>query len=102
MIPDTEAPISEHRSFKYFKKTCVVEYTKQFVLKVITPENTKDMFMDLTKQMTMSHSYKPVFLIAFLEQMVVDVNAVLENVVNQFTGFCKNRITHGLPAEKKP
>ena len=82
IVPDMEVPISEHRSFKYFKKTRVAEYAKQFGWKVITPENMKDMFMDMAKQMTMSYSYKPVFLIAFLEQMDIDGTASLVNVVN--------------------
>ena len=102
LVPDMEIPVSDHRSFKYFKKDRVSEYAQRFGWTVITPENMKDMFMEMCKQMTMSYSYKPVFLLAFFDLMDKEGNAVIEDVARKFAAFYEDRAARGLPAEKKP
>jgi len=101
IIPDLEVPISEHRSFKYFDPIRPAEYAKQFGWKLINFENMKDMFMEMVNTMTMSYSYKPVFILAMLEQMDENGQARLEDIVSEFSGFYKDRIESGLKPEKK-
>ena len=101
IIADLEVPISEHKTFKYFNPDRIPEYCTQFGWKLITAANIKDMFMDMASRMTMSYSYKPVFILAFLNHMSDDGDALLEAVVEDFAGFYEDRIAQGLPAEKK-
>lgn len=102
IVPDMEVPIGEHRSFKYFDPKRPAEYAKAFGWKLITSANMKDMFFDMVKTMTMSYSYKPVFINAFLDHMNREGEARLIDVVQEFDAFYKDRIEQGLPAEKKP
>lgn len=51
--------------------------------------------------MTMSYSYKPVFMIAFLDNMNDAGEARLEDVARSFAAFYEDRQARGLPAEKK-
>ena len=99
--PDLEVPISDHRSFKYFKPERAAEYAKQFGWKLITPANMKEMFIEMVTTMTMSYSYKPVFILAFLDHMNRDGEARLEDVVSEFANYYIERKEKGLPAEKK-
>lgn len=101
IMPDMEVPIGESRSFKYFKPERVPELCEQFGWKQITSKNIKQMFMEMAKQMTMSYSYKPAFINAFLDHMNADGEARLEDVVQEFAAFYEDRIAQGLPAEKK-
>ena len=99
--PDLEVPISEHRSFKYFYPERAKEYAKQFGWKLITAANMKEMFFEMVTTMTMSYSYKPVFILSFLDHMNRDGEARLEDVVSEFANFYQERKDNGLPAEKK-
>lgn len=101
ITPDLVVPFSEHRKFYYFNQERPAEFAKQFGWKLITPATMKDMFMDMAQTMTMSYSYKPVFIRAFLEHMSRDGDARLSDVVEAFTAYYENRIERGLPAEKK-
>ena len=99
--PDMEVPISEHRSFKYFKPERAKEYANQFGWKLITAANMKDMFFEMVAAMQMSYSYKPVFILSFLEHMNRDGEARLEDVVCEFANYYLERKENGLLAEKK-
>lgn len=99
--PDLEVPISEHKSFKYFEPSRVPALCREYGWKQITSSNIKDMFMDMAKKMSMSYSYKPVFINAFFDHMNRDGEARLEDVVQEFAAFYEDRIERGLPAEKK-
>lgn len=101
IVPDFEVPIGEKRSFKFFEKETVKKYAEQFKWKLITRNNMKDVFMEMVKTMTMSYSYKPVFLLSFLDNMDETGSAKLEDVVTDFAAFYENRKKKGLPPEKK-
>lgn len=101
IIPDLEVPISEHRSFKYFNPDRPAEFAKQFGWKLITDATIKEMFFDMVTTMTMSYSYKPVFILSLLDHMSRDGEARLEDVAQEFANFYIERKERGLPAEKK-
>ena len=101
LVPDMEVPISASRTFRYFEPSRINQICEQFGWTRITKHNIKQMFMDMAKQMTMSYSYKPVFILAFLEHMDEDGEAKLEYVTQEFAAFYEDRIAQGLPAEKK-
>lgn len=101
IVPDMEVPVGEHRSFRFFEKDTVKKYAKEFGWTVITRDNMKAMFMDRVRQMTMSYSYKPVFLLSLLDNMDVSGSAKLEDVAADFARFYEERKERGLPPEKK-
>ena len=101
IVPDMEVPIGEHRSFKFFEKDTVKKYAAEFGWTLITRDNMKSMFMDMVKQMNMAYSYKPVFLLAMLDNMDETGSAKLEDVATDFARFYEARREKGLPPEKK-
>lgn len=102
LVPDLEVPIGERRSFKYFYPETVARYAREYNWKLITPANMKEMFMDMVTAMTMSYSYKPVFILAFLDHMDERGQARIENVVQEFASFYEHRLEQGKTAEKRP
>lgn len=102
LIPDLEVPIGERRSFKYFYPETVARYAGEYNWKLITPANMKEMFMDMVTAMTMSYSYKPVFILAFLDHMDERGQARIEDVVQEFASFYEHRLEQGKTAEKRP
>lgn len=101
ILPDMEVPVSDHRSFKFFEKTTVEKYAKQFGWTLITRDNMKAIFLQMVETMTMSYSYKPVFMLSFLENMDETGSAKLEDVARSFANFYEDRKEKGLPVEKK-
>ena len=99
---DMEVPVGEHRSFRFFEKETVKKYAAEFGWTLITRENMKALFMDMVKQMNMAYSYKPVFLLALLDNLDETGSAKLEDVAADFARFYEERREKGLPPEKKP
>lgn len=64
LVSDLVVPMSEHRTFKYFKEETLEKYAQQCGWTLIDDSNRKDMF--LVRQMDMSYSYKPVLMKAIL------------------------------------
>ena len=101
IVPDMEVPVGDHRSFRFFEKESVKKYAGEFGWTVITRDNMKAMFMEMVKQMTMSYSYKPVFLLSMLKNMDETGSAKLADVAADFAKFYEDRKEKGLPPEKK-
>lgn len=101
IIPDMDVPISEHKVLHYFNKERVKEFCQEFGWTEITAKNRKELFIDFCKEMTMSYSYKPVFLISFITNMNEIGEASLADVAKTFAGYYEARIKNGLPAEKR-
>lgn len=102
LIPDLKVPVGERRSFKYFYPETIARYAREYNWKLITSANMKEMFMDMVTAMTMSYSYKPVFILAFLDHMDERGQARIEDVVQEFASFYEHRIEQGKAAEKRP
>ncbi len=66
IIPDLIVPMSEHRTFKYFREETLEAAAKQYGWQLINDDNRKDMFMEMIRRMDMSYSYKPVLIKAVL------------------------------------
>lgn len=62
----------------------------------------KEMFLDMVTTMTMSYSYKPVFILAFFDHMDENGRARLEDIVQSFADYYETRIHKGLVPETKP
>lgn len=98
---DLEVPISEHRKFYYFNPERVKEYCKLYGWTEITASNRMEIFIDTCEKMVMSYSYKPVFLLAFFNNMNEAGEVLLDDVAQAFAEYYEDRIAKGLPAEKK-
>ncbi len=101
IVPDLEVPISEHKKFRYFDSQRPAEYAKKFGWKLITPSNRKEMFFEMVETMNMSYSYKPVFILSFLDHMNENGEARIADIADSFAEFYEDRRERGLPAEKK-
>ena len=100
LIPDLVVPMSEHRTFKYFKEETLQKYAEQYGWTLIDDNNRKDMFMDMIRTMDMSYSYKPVLIKAVM-QYADDKGCIkLEDIVNYFRTYYEGRRLNGLRVEK--
>jgi hypothetical protein len=101
LIPDLVVPMSEHRTFKYFKEETLQKYAQQYGWTMIDDSNRKDLFLDMIRQMDMSYSYKPVLIQGIL--LYADNNGMvkLSDIVAYFRSFYEARRAAGLPVEKK-
>ena len=101
LIPDLVVPMSERRTFKYFKEETLERYAQQYGWTLIDDANRKDMFMEMIRQMDMSYSYKPVLMKAILLYADSKGMIKLADIVSYFKSFYENRRDSGLPVEKK-
>ena len=101
LIPDLVVPMSEHRTFKYFKEETLEKYAQQYGWTMIDDSNRKDLFLDMIRQMDMSYSYKPVLIQAILLYADNKGMVKLSDIVSYFRSFYEGRRAAGLPVEKK-
>lgn len=101
LVPDLVVPMSEHRTFKYFKEETLEKYAQQYGWTLIDDTNRKDMFMDMIRQMDMSYSYKPVLLKAVLLYADEKGRIKLDDIVAYFRFYYESRRAADLPVEKQ-
>lgn len=101
IVPDLVIPMSEHRSFKYFKEETLKTYAEQYDWVLINDSNRKDLFIEMIEKMTMDHSYKPVLLKAILTYADANGKVKISDIVSYFRSFYKTRRDTGLVIEKK-
>ncbi len=100
LIPDLVVPMSEHRTFKYFKEETLQKYAAEYGWTLIDDSNRKDMFMDMIRQMDMSYSYKPVLMKAILLYADEKGRIKLNDIVSYFRSYYEGRRNAGLNVEK--
>jgi superfamily II DNA or RNA helicase len=100
LVPDLIVPMSEHRTFKYFKEETLQAYAEQYGWKLIDDSNRKQLFMEMVEQMDMSYSYKPVLLKAILTYADASGRVKISDIVAYFRNFYEARRTAGLKVEK--
>lgn len=101
LIPDLMVPMSEHRTFKYFKEETLEKYAEEYGWTLIDDSNRKDLFMDMIRQMDMSYSYKPVLIKAIMLYADEKGRIKLPDIVSYFCSFYEASRASGLPVEKK-
>lgn len=101
LIPDLTVPMSEYRTFKYFKEETLERYAKEYGWQLIDDKNRKKLFMKMVEQMDMSYSYKPVLLKAILKHADKNGRIKLEDdIVSYFKSFYESRRAASLVVEK--
>ena len=101
LVPDLVVPMSEHRSFKYFKEETLEKYAKEYGWTIIDDSNRKELFLDMIRQMDMSYSYKPVLIKALLLYADEKGRVKLDDIVSYFRSYYEGRRSAGLAVEKK-
>ena len=100
LVPDLIVPMSEHRTFKYFKEETLRAYAEQYGWRLIDDGNRKDLFMEMIRQMDMSYSYKPVLIKAILLCADAKGRVKLEDIVRYFRSYYEGRRLLGQKVEK--
>ena len=100
LVPDLVVPMSEHRTFKYFKEETLERYAKQYGWTLIDDSNRKELFLEMVRQMDMSYSYKPVLIQAILRHADEKGRIQLADIVAYFRAYYEGRRAAGLVVEK--
>lgn len=100
LVPDLVVPMSEHRTFKYFKEETLERYAKLYGWTLIDDSNRKELFLEMVRQMDMSYSYKPVLIKAILRHADEKGRIQLADIVDYFRAYYEGRRAAGLVVEK--
>ncbi len=100
IVPDMVVNLSGDRSFHYYKKERVQEYSEKFGWTIITKENKYELFIVMVQKMLMDHSYKPVLIKAILQYADEKGRVKLDDIVFYFRAFYEGRHSVGLAVEK--
>lgn len=100
LVPDLVVPMSEHRTFKYFKEETLERYARQYGWTLIDDSNRKELFLEMVRQMDMSYSYKPVLIQAILRHADEKGRIQLADIVAYFCAYYEGRRAAGLVVEK--
>ena len=100
LVPDPVVPMSEHRTFKYFKEETPERYARQYGWTLIDDSNRKELFLEMVRQMDMSYSYKPVLIQAILRHADEKGRIQLADIVAYFRAYYEGRRAAGLVVEK--
>ena len=101
LVPDLVVPMSEHRTFKYFKEETLEKCAAQYGWTLIDDANRKELCLDMIRQMDMSYSYKPVLIKAILLSADDKGRIKLEDIVSYFRSYYEGRRASELVVEKK-
>lgn len=100
LVPDLVVPMSEHRTFKYFKEETLKRYAKQYGWMLIDDSNRKELFLKMVRQMDMNYSYKPILLKAILKYADNTGKVRLDDIVSYFRKFFDERRNNHLKVER--
>lgn len=100
IVPDLVVPMSEHRTFKYFKQETLEKYAAKYGWTIINDSNRKELFMEMVRQMDMSYSYKPILLKAILKYADDSGKVKLDDIVFYFRKYFDERRNNNLKVEK--
>ncbi len=100
LIPDLIVPLSEYRSFKYFKEETLFAYAEKYRWTLIDDNNRKDLFLEMITQMDMSYSYKPVLIKAIFLNADAKGRVKIADIVDFFRNFYESRRRTGQIVEK--
>lgn len=100
LAPDLIVPMSEHRTFKYFKEETLQSYAEKYGWRLIDDDNRKELFMEMVQQMDMSYSYKPVLMKAVLALADGKGRIKLSDIVAYFRSYYEVRRNAGKTVEK--
>ncbi len=101
LLPDQAVQVGE-RTYPYFVNTeeRKAEICQLLGIERIEPQTVRRRFLDFCRDMDMSSSYKPVFLLAMLDSVDETGTASIQKVLKSFRDFYENRAMQRLDAER--
>ncbi len=99
IVPDHLLEIGDRR-YCYFEKSRIEEVRERLGIPVVDKQSIKRLFVEFTEKMDMSSSYKPVFMLCFLESIDENGVAGINKVAEKFRHFYISRRQQGLKPEK--
>jgi superfamily II DNA or RNA helicase len=99
IVPDHTLALGE-RQYYYFHRDRIDEIRETLGLPRVDDASIRDLFLDFVAKMDMSSSYKPVLLLAILDNADERGRAGLDDVAAAFHAFYLTRLQQGLPVEQ--
>ena len=100
IIPDAVIQVSAHHANDYYLPQSVIQYAERYGWQLIDEGNLLPAFIDMIEKMTMSYSYKPIFIDAVLSKANAEGEVSLTDVISSFREFYDARRKEGLVIEK--
>lgn len=100
IIPDAVIQVSAHRTNDYYLPQSVIQYAEKYGWQLIDEGNLLPAFIDMIEKMTMSYSYKPIFINAVLSTANAEGEVSLADIILSFREFYDARRNAGLVIEK--
>jgi type III restriction protein res subunit len=100
IVPDKWVKDGNSTPIPYFTQESFDKYVNQFNWTVITPDNIKEIFMEMVEQMEMQRSYKPLFLKAVMENASDSGIVPMKTIVAAFRNFYTSRANKRLLVER--
>lgn len=99
VVPDHTLTLGE-RTYHYFLRERAEEIRETLGLPQVDDASIRDLFFEFVERMDMSSSYKPVLLLALLDQADDSGRANIDDVVTAFHAFYLGRQQQELPVER--
>lgn len=96
---DEVVELGEGRRIPYFLPERLTELRQRFDIKEVTAANIFEDFLEFVSDMSMTRSYKPIFLLALLQHTDENGRARVADVAASFHGFYLERTAKGETAE---
>ena len=101
IIPDKEIAVRNLDKRYAFTEKNITQSAKRFGWEIINEENIYKIFFEYINTMTMSQSYKPVFLKGLLELSDNNGSTKVSDIVMYFLNYYSDRSSNNLTREKK-
>jgi hypothetical protein len=99
IVPDHILTLGE-RTYYYFLRERVEEVRQALGLPRVDDSTIRELFLDFVVKMDMSSSYKPVLLLAILDNVDEHGRASIHDLVQAFRAFYLGRLQQGLTVER--
>lgn len=100
ILPDATISVSENRTKNYYLPQSVIRYAQKFGWELIDENDLLSEFISMVEKMTMSYSYKPVFVDAVLSKANLEGKVGLGDIICSFREFYNSRRSARLVIEK--
>ena len=100
IIPDFVIPVSEHRRKNYYSMESIIGYAQKYGWQFVDEGDLLPAFKSMVEKMTMSYSYRPVFVNAILSKANFEGKVSLGDIISSFREFYNTRRSAHLVIEK--
>lgn len=101
IVPDAVIAVSAQRVKNYYLPDSIIRYAREYGWQLIEEEDLLPAFVSMIEKMTMSYSYKPIFVNAVLSKADSEGKVSLGDIIISFKEFYNVRRSEGLVIEKQ-